>query len=120
MKFIIDECIGPTVAQWLKQCGYDVISVYEKFPGAGDNQVLDKAFAEKRILITSDKDFGEIIFRNKRQHFGVILLRLLDERPIKKISVIEKILATCPNELSHENFIVATETAIKISKSFKF
>lgn len=115
MKFLVDECVGPTVAKWLKQNNYDVISSYDNLLGLDDNSVLKKALIETRIIITCDKDFGEMIFKNKMQHCGVILLRLNDERPSNKINILDSILKNYSHDL-FGNFVVATETTIRISK----
>lgn len=115
MKFLVDECVGPTVAEWLKKNNYDAISIYDYMPGIDDNTVLDKAFSENRILITSDKGFGEMIFKHNKQHCGVLLLRLIDERPKNKIHILQNILKNYLSELSY-NFIVVTETTIRIIK----
>ena len=116
MKFIVDECIGPSVARWLIKHGHDVVSIYDDFAGISDHMVLKKSIEENRMLITSDKDFGEIIFKNKHKHVGVLFLRLLDERPLNKIFILDKVLQNYSNEL-HENFIVVTDINIRIVKS---
>lgn len=116
MKFLVDECVGPTVAHWLKQNGYDAISIYDDLPGISDDLVLKKALLENRILITSDKDFGELIFKNRVQHCGILLLRLFNEKPSNKIDVLNRILADYATEICN-NFIVATEKTIRIIKS---
>ena len=115
MKFLVDECVGSSVARWLKQKGFGVISIYDDFRGITDDEVLAKAFLEHRALITSDKAFGEMIFKNKKQHCGVVLLRLSDERPSNKISVLEGLLVEYLQELPG-NFIVATEQTVRITK----
>ncbi|MEM6839909.1 MAG: DUF5615 family PIN-like protein [Cyanobacteria bacterium P01_C01_bin.120] len=69
----MDENTGVFVARWLRQQGHEVFSVYEEARGTDDNEILRKAVAESWILITSDKDFGEKIFRDRRSHCGVIL-----------------------------------------------
>lgn len=119
MKFLVDECVGPTVATWLKQNDHDVTSIYDDFPGIDDDSVLQKALLENRILITSDKDFGEMIFKNKKQHCGIVLLRLIDEKPSNKIYVLKKVLQTYSQDL-FANFVVATETAVRITKQTFF
>ena len=63
MRFLVDECTGPAVAQWLRIQNHDVISVYDEIRGADDRDVIRKAFEQDRILITNDKDFGELVFR---------------------------------------------------------
>lgn len=115
MKFLVDECVGPTVAKWLKQNNYDALSVYDDLPGIDDEAVLRKAVTENRILITSDKDFGEMIFKNKMPHCGILLLRLIDEKPTNKIRILENILENYHQDLS-DNFVVATEKIIRIIK----
>lgn len=70
MRFLIDECIGPAVAKWLREQGYEVFSVYDEARGLDDDAIIQKAFAENWILITNDKDFGEKIYRGRRPHRG--------------------------------------------------
>ena len=59
MRFLVDECTGPTVARWLRDQNHDVFSVYEQQRGMDDDEVLSKVHVEDRILVTNDKDFGE-------------------------------------------------------------
>lgn len=113
MKFLIDECVGTTVSEWLKDRGLDAVSVYDDQCGIKDDAVLNKALSESRILITSDKDFGDMIFRDKKLHSGVVLLRLSDERPLNKIKVIEQVLKNHSADL-FGNFLVATEKTIRV------
>jgi len=80
MRFLVDECTGPAVAQWLRLQNHDVVSVFDEIRGADDRDIIKKANEQNRILITNDKDFGDLVFREKKPHKGVILLRLYDER----------------------------------------
>ena len=109
----MDECTGPAVALWLRRQNHDVISVYDVIRGADDSEVIQNAYDQNRILITNDKDFGELIFRVKKPHKGVILLRLEDERAANKISVLQRLLEKYEKSLPG-HFIVATETAVRI------
>ena len=92
MRFLVDECAGPLVARWLRDQGHEVFSVFDEARGISDEEVLNKAVSENRILITVDKDFGEMIYRERREHCGVILLRLSDERALNKVRVISQLL----------------------------
>jgi len=92
MRFLVDECTGPAVARWLHREGYDVLSVYDEHRGLDDGAVLQLALAQSRVLITNDKDFGRKVFREKRPHKGVVLLRLDDERAPNKIRVVRRFL----------------------------
>jgi len=113
MRFLVDECIGPIVARWLRQLQHDILSVYEEARGLDDDRVLQKAVAGNCILITSDKDFGDMIFREGKPHKGVIFLRLEDERNASKIKVLERLLKQYADRLAG-NFAVVTETTVRI------
>lgn len=108
MRFLVDECTGPLVAKWLQQQGHDVFSVYEKARGAADDEVLKMAFAQQRILITSDKHFGEMVYRARRPHCGVILLRLHDERTASKIAVLSRFFAQYADKAENALVVVST------------
>ena len=69
-----------------------MISVFEEIRGADDKEVIRIASEQDRILIINDKDFGELVFREKKQHKGVILSRLEDERANNKIAVLKNML----------------------------
>lgn len=116
MKFIVDECIGPSVARWLKQNNYDAISVYDSLQSSSDNTVLEFAVKDHRILITCDKDFGDMIFRNKMKHAGIILLRLMNDQPSNIILFIQDVLNNYAEQDLANNFTVVTETSIRIIK----
>ena len=115
MRFLVDECTGPGVAHWLRQQGHDVFSVYEQARGIDDDEIVERANNEKRILITNDKDFGEKIFRDNKPHMGVILLRLEDERTPNKIAIVRKLISNYSEQLNN-NYIVATENRVRIAK----
>ena len=114
MRFLVDECTGPAVARWLRDQHHDVLSVYEEARGIGDDEVIHIAFSEHRILITNDKDFGEKIYRERKPHRGVILLRLADERFSVKIEVLQRLLATYSDRIPGQ-FVVVTETKVRFA-----
>jgi len=115
MRFIIDECIGPTLAHWLRDEGHDVYSVFEQSRGIRDDEILTIAVKEKRILVTNDKDFGDLVFRGQRTHEGVILLRQSDPRPEAMIHAMRQLLADYAHQIE-KAFVVVTDTAVRINK----
>ena len=115
MRFIVDECTGPAVAESLRNHDHEVFSIFEEARGIGDDEIILKAFKENWILITNDKDFGEKVYRDGRFHKGIILLRLADERVQSKIQVLSRLLNTCPDRLS-EAFVVVTEKQIRFAQ----
>ena len=114
MRFIIDECTGPTVASWLRDQNHEVFSVFDEARGMSDEDIIRKALAERWVLITNDKDFGDKVFRDGRLHRGVILLRLEDERPASKIRVLSRLLEAYPDKIS-DSFLVVTEKQVRFA-----
>ena len=97
MKFITDENLGIKVPDYLKDLGFDIVSVAQIARGDPDKKVLEIANKQGRILITLDKDFGELVFKEKLIHAGVILLRLKDESVDNKKRVLSKALRSKRN-----------------------
>jgi len=115
VRFLVDECTGPTVAKWLRDQDHEVFSVFEDARGANDEELIRKAHKEQWIIITNDKDFGEKVYRDGRIHHGIILLRLEDERPVSKIAVLSSLLQTYQDRLS-DSFVVATEKQVRFAR----
>lgn len=116
MRFIVDECAGPVLAAWLREGGWETFSVYDDARGSSDDEILAKAAAEDWIIVTTDKDFGEMVYRERRAHRGVILLRLNDERAGNKIAVLDRLLTGHASRLP-DQFVVVTETRVRFSRS---
>ncbi|MGV8174685.1 MAG: DUF5615 family PIN-like protein [Methanothrix sp.] len=114
MRFLVDECVGPSVVRWLRENDHDATSAYEDCRGWEDESLLEKAYSEGRIVVTMDKDFGDMVFRMKKPHCGIILLRSAYCGPSKKISLMKKVLSHPESDLSGR-FVVVTEAAIRIS-----
>jgi predicted nuclease of predicted toxin-antitoxin system len=117
MRLLVDESTGPAVAHWLRGRGHEVFSVYEQARGMDDDALVVMAFEQQMILITNDKDFGEEIYRQRRQHCGVVLLRLRDERAASKIRVLQSLLTHYADQLSG-HFVVATESRVRFAAPF--
>ncbi len=113
MRFITDENMGPTVSKWLVTKGHEIFSVYDESPGLTDEEILEKAFQENYIVITGDKDFGELVYKHQLPHKGVVLLRLTDETPPSKIKVLEQLLSQYAEQLPNK-FTVVTEIGVRI------
>jgi predicted nuclease of predicted toxin-antitoxin system len=114
MRFLVDECTGPSVARRLEEQGHEVFSVYDAARGSEDDDILRQAYAEDWILITNDRDFGEKIFRENYPHRGIIFLRLQDERARNKIQVLARLLQLYGDQIA-ERFIVASEMQVRFA-----
>ncbi len=77
MRFLADENFPLDAVEVLRQSGHDVAWIRSDSPGIADPQVLERAQTENRIVLTFDKDFGELAFRNKLlATAGIILFRI--------------------------------------------
>lgn len=115
MRFLVDECTGPKVAEWLQSQGHEIFSVFDEARGAEDDEVVRKAHDENWILITNDKDFGEKVYRERRPHRGIILMRLEDERAANKIEVLRRLLEGYAERLAGR-FVVVTSTRVRFAR----
>ena len=95
MRFLVDESAGSAIAAVLGSLGHDVLVVAEIMPQAEDAAILARAVQELRIVVTNDKDFGELIFRSGQPHAGVVLLRLRDESSANRVRVMQAVLGQC-------------------------
>jgi uncharacterized protein with PIN domain len=75
VRFLADESCDFAVVRALRETGHDVVAVAEVSPRASDETVIDLAVREERILVTEDKDFGQLVYANRRAMGGVFLVR---------------------------------------------
>jgi predicted nuclease of predicted toxin-antitoxin system len=113
VKLVADESIeGPTVAQ-LRTDGQEIIYVAELEPGITDIQVLAIARQSQAMLLTADKDFGELVFRLREPHFGVLLLRLMEGDLIENATLTSRVFKEHGHELIGR-FSVLTRRGLRI------
>lgn len=118
MKFLADENIGLETILRLRQLGFDVVGIVEKGKGIGDTAVLIQAISQKRMLITTDKDFGFLVFQKRILPEGLILLRLKQESFAKILKVLTEFLISYKDKLSElrGKFFVLSETRVRFRK----
>ncbi len=113
MKFLADEGIDRSIVDGLRNLGHDVFYVVEQARSLDDEIILGKANEEKRIVITRDKDFGELVYRMNKAHAGVILIRLEGYDTIKRGEVVCKHIEKYSSELENA-FTVIQKGVIRI------
>lgn len=113
LKFLVDESSGKKLSNFLKTNNFDSIFAGDLFSGSEDSEVLAFAEKEERILITNDKDFGELIFRLGKPSSGVIFLRLKKDLPQTKQDYTLKIIRELKLTLKN-SFVIVTEDKIRI------
>ena len=118
MRFVADENIDEPIIVALRELKLNILSISESMPGCSDSDVLAFANKNNSFLITSDKDFGELIFRQRKILKGVILLRLHGLSIDKKAKLVQDFFITHIDSLSEDNiFVVISENNIRIRKS---
>jgi predicted nuclease of predicted toxin-antitoxin system len=118
MKIVADENIDFQVIRKLRNAGFEVFSISENLASIKDNEVIAVANEQNALLITEDKDFGELVFRLRLPNRGVLLIRLSDDLPREVASdrILDVILKY--NETLFDSFSVLDNTNIRI-RSYK-
>ncbi len=88
MNLLADESIESYIVEQLRRDGHDVAYVVEMTPGVSDDEVLTRADQLGAVLLTQDKDFGELVYRLGRASNGVVLVRLPGLSEATKIKIV--------------------------------
>jgi len=110
VNFVGDESLDRQIVDRLRQEGHHVLYVAEMAPGISDDDVFDLANREQALLITADKDFGEIVFRQRRLAQGVILVRLAGLSPQQKAEVTASAVRRYARELERAFTVISPGT----------
>jgi len=113
VRLLANENIAGSVIRGLRDGGHNVLSVKESMRSASDRAILVRAAAEQRILVTHDKDFGELAFRHSLPSFcGIILFRLSGREPEADQSRILEVLSSHLEFSGH--FSVVTDDRVRV------
>ena len=114
MRFLVDRCAGRRLAEWLRNNGHDTLEAQTIGPDPGDRALLELAASENRVLITIDKDFGELIYLHRVPHAG--LIRLPDVRTSRRIEIIAEIIVCYRLEIEERAMITIQGRHVRISR----
>ncbi len=114
MKLLADAHISRTMVAYLDGLGHDVLHVATLSPRMSDSTILKLAATEGRVVLTADKDFGELCFRRLIPCTGVVLLRLGSASERERVAAFQQFWPVIePNAIG--NFLVVTDSAIRRS-----
>jgi predicted nuclease of predicted toxin-antitoxin system len=113
VRFLFDESSDAPVAAALREDGHAVYCVWESLTGIDDDAVLSMANKRRAILVTADKDFGELVFRLGRAAVGVVLLRLHGREMGEKVAIVTTAVRDFGERMTGA-FTVVTPTLIRI------
>ena len=107
IKFIADVNVERPLVDFLRGKGLDVTWVGEVDKQMSDSTVCRIADSEQRIIVTNDKDFGEIVFFQKKVFHGIILLRIKGQNVSHKIAAMDNLLER-HSEKIEKHFVIVT------------
>lgn len=92
IPIVTDECVDYEITIQLRMAGYKVYAICEQNPAINDKDVLAIAYYQQALLITEDKDFGELVIRLKLPNYGILLVRMMEESSKTKADFVLNIL----------------------------
>lgn len=99
MNILADEGVDKQIVDHLRQDGHIVVYIAEESPSITDDVILDMANQQEALLLTRDKDFGELVYRMNRVTKGVVLVRLDGVHPTTKATLVSAALTTHGTEM---------------------
>ena len=112
MKVLLDTCVWGGVKTALEKEGYDVIWTGQWELDPGDEEILDYAYKEGRILVTIDKDFGELAIVHKKPHQGI--LRIVCGSAKQQASFCLQALKTYGKELQAGAIVTVERARVRV------
>lgn len=115
MTFVCDEGVDRAIVEQLRTEGHEVIYIAELWPSISDDEVLREANDRGAVLITADKDFGELVFRMGALSTGVLLIRLHEVPTHERAVLVAAVVRDHGAELANA-FSVLSPTKLRIRK----
>lgn len=115
MKFLLDMGLSQSSAAFLRTQGYDTVHLRDQgLQRWADDQIIDKARREERVILTHDLDFGRIVALSQSQLPSVITFRLDDMQPVQVNHYLTEVLAQFSTELQAGALVSVHERAIRV------
>ena len=115
LKLLADENIGADMVAWMREQGCDVVHAAETLVQEIDEVLLRTAESEGRLLFTEDKDFGELVFRDRLNTHGIVLMRMGKRTAAERIARLQEAWSVIESNPSGR-FIVITEKKIRVRR----
>lgn len=112
MKFLLDSCISSFAVEDLKDSGFDVLWIPEIGKDPGDEAIIKKAFDEGWVLVTADKDFGELVFVFGKPHSTII--RLVDIPAKEQGKFLLRLIETHKNDIEKKALITVEKFRVRV------
>jgi predicted nuclease of predicted toxin-antitoxin system len=112
VKLLADENVHGDIVAWPRAGAHDVLYAAELLRGNSDDELLAIAREQERILITDDKDFGELVYHRQLVTHGIVLLRLKNPSVAARLRHLETIWATVESQLPGR-FVVTSDWKVR-------
>ncbi len=94
-RYLANENFPAAIVRWLRDQGHDVVHAASEHVGEADERLLQVASMERRIVLTFDRDFGELVFhRRQPAAVGVVLFRLRQQSPLLVETILKSFFLT--------------------------
>ncbi|MGE0119951.1 MAG: DUF5615 family PIN-like protein [Dongiaceae bacterium] len=110
MNFLADESVDQPIVNRLRDDGHHVLAIGEMQPSLLDEAVLAQADQTGSLLLTADKDFGELVFRRRQATTGVVLIRLAGLSTAAKVDIVSAVIRDHESELLHAFTVISAGT----------
>ncbi len=114
MRFLADESCDFAIVKALRKAGHDVKAISEMSPGISDEEVAMQSISEMRILVTEDKDFGQMVYAKSQASAGVIFIRFPANIRLSVCDMIVRLVEEQEEKL-HRRFVVVSPARIRIT-----
>ncbi len=112
MKILADVNVEKPIVDYLVGIDFDVKWIPDYNCMMSDEELLNMANLEDRVLITNDKDFGELVFRQNKIVAGIMLIRMKGYSSYEKVVVISKLFKNYPGKI-YNHFVVITKNKLR-------
>jgi predicted nuclease of predicted toxin-antitoxin system len=112
MRLLVDTCVWGTAAAELRAAGHDVVWSGDWSEDPGDDEILARAYAEDRVLVTLDRDFGELAIVFGQPHCGIVRLVNLSAR--QQSTVCLRVLSAYGTDLESGAIVTASPGRVRI------
>ena len=109
MRFVADESVDGNVVRALRSAGHAVVYIADEMPTTKDPQVLAFAAGRDEVLLTEDKDFGEIVHNRRHQHSGVVLMRMNEMSPLDRVARTLMVISVHEARLKNAFTVISTK-----------
>lgn len=114
MKFLVDVNASGVLSTLLVELGHEVACVKDVNPKMGDDEIIDWAVREERVIVTTDNDFEQMIWLQQKNHCGVLRLENLPRAERKKL--LQEVLINHKQDLELGAVVIATKQKIRIRR----